>query len=193
MITCSCSPLAISLSLSHITENTPLPTTDSQSSAGEKPAVSPLYGLGGPRPNVFLDLGDGTVLIGCEGARPLAVWHMATHSLVCDYQDMHAQQHRALVPFSDGYVASACTSAGKCLVMVYSMYSRSHVASLEGHSGIVEAVAFLNGHLLSISVDKFLFVWAVRMAPGPVRPSIDKVGVRLHGIFLRSLAIPSRS
>ena len=131
--------------------------------------------MGGNKPNVFVRLDDGTVVVGFHGISPLQVWDLAAGKLVREFEGK-GQYCYSMANLPGGRIAAgwcgrdplAPANESRLVVAVFDAASGKELQRLTGFGNHVLGLALVEDHLLTMCHDKTLCVWG-QDAAGKVR------------------------
>ena len=111
------------------------------------------------KPNVFVGLGDDTVVVGSEDMAPLQVWDLTKGNLVREFEGQ-GRICLSMTALPGGLVAASWNNGTLFVVAVFDASTGKRLQELTGFSYNVAGLAFVDGHLLTMCFDRNLRVWS---------------------------------
>ena len=115
------------------------------------------------KPNVFVEIDSETVVVGFDGKYPLQVWDVAAGKLVRELAGRGTGCY-SMVRLPGGRIAVGRHEHDAPVVAVYNLNSGKQVQQLTGFIGPTYGLAFVEGHLLTVSTDRSIRVWSQHSA-----------------------------
>lgn len=110
------------------------------------------------KPTVFVGLDDNVVVVGFQDTASLQVWDLVTGKLVRAFEGKGKECH-SMVAISDARIAVGWHNGRQHVLVVFSATTGKQLQTEKGFAYSIQGMAFVEDHLLTLTLDKGLQVW----------------------------------